>query len=103
MPESMENELLNPHCGNQFLHLAEYALVTLRSLDTVAEKGNVSKPRMARTLEEAAIDITSACMRLLVIAVGGSNAIASTVMSEAMLSGKSLHEAWSNHLPENLN
>lgn len=98
------DELLNPHCGNQALHLAEYCLVTLRTFEVVAENTtDVTLTVNADILETSALELTGLCLRMLVIACNGNRELASLALSDAMLTGRTLHESVSDHMPQNLN
>jgi hypothetical protein len=96
--ETFHNELVNPHCGNQALHLAEYCLVTIRTFDTVLS--NITDPRLIMTgdiADKAGEDLTGICLRMVVTACDGDRAMAVQVMGDAVEHGITLHESIMNY------
>lgn len=96
--ETFHNELVNPHCGNQALHLAEYILVTIRTFDTVLS--NVTDPRLVMVgdvADKAGENLTGLCLQMTLIACEGEREMAVAVLGDAVEQGITLHESLQNY------
>jgi hypothetical protein len=88
-------ELRNPACGMQSIHLAECALLTLRGHQIVAGSEltpDVDSPRAINTLLETQEQLAEICRRLVLLTVAGDEGIASLAMARALVNpSQSLH------------
>lgn len=97
----LQDQLMEPACANQALHLAEICVVALESFDFVMERTHDSfLIRGAEVVSEVVEDLTAAAMRMLTIALHGDAETAAVALAEAMMTTRTLHEILPKYLPD---